>query len=136
MKGTINLSGFEEYFAQLREAEGNIDGVARDATYETAVVLQEEMRSLVPVLTGRLHEHILIDGPHTEGNIIWCEVGIIHKIEFTPKDVAIQANVIEYGSPSKHIQPEPFIRPAIDHKRKVLKNTLKTILRKYGIIVS
>ena len=130
-KGSFDLSGLQEYFEDLAAAEADVDAAARDVMFETALTVQEEMQTLVPVLTGRLHEHIQIDGPHTDGNYSWCEVGIIHDIAFTPKDVAIQANVIEYGNARQAAQP--FVRPVLRKGKKILKNAMQKILEKYGV---
>lgn len=126
----LELTGLEAYLEEIEKAGHNIDGAARDAVYEGAVTLQEKMQSFVPILTGRLFMHILIKGPITEGNFSYCEVGVLHDIAFTPKDVAIQANVIEYGSTRQSAQP--FIRPALRSK-KIVIDAMKAILEKYGL---
>ena len=130
-KGTMTLQGLDEYLEALANAGEDVDGAARDALLEGATVLQEAMQSLVPILTGRLYLHIAIDGPHTNGNYSWCDVGIIHDIAFTPKDVAIQANTIEYGGVRRAAQP--FIRPAMRNNKKIMLVAMQKILEKYGV---
>lgn len=129
--GKISLEGLSEYLEALAKAEADVDGAARDAVFEGALTLQASMQDLVPILTGRLWEHILIKGPITDGNFIYCEVGILHDIAYTPKDVAIQANTIEYGGTRRAAQP--FIRPAINKSKKVLVDAMRKILEKYGL---
>lgn len=127
----INLKGLSEYLEDLASAEADVDAASRDALFEGAQDIQDEMRSLVPILTGRLFQHIEVKGPITEGNYHYCEVGVIHDIAFTPKDVAIQANVIEYGSTRQAAQP--FVRPAIARSKKVIVEKMKQILTRYGL---
>lgn len=129
--GKFEMSGLEEWIAELEQAEKDVDGSVRDALFEAAQTVQEAMQDRVPVLTGRLWMHIKIDGPHTIGNYSWCEVGVIHDRNFTPKDVAIQANVIEYGTTGR--EARPFVRPAFRVNKNALINAMKKIRDKYGL---
>jgi len=129
--GKMELNGVADYLEALAAAGEDVNGVARDALFEVAQTMQEEMQGSVPILTGRLHNHILIDGPHTDGNYITVEVGIIHSRDFTPKDVAIQANVIEYGSARQEAQP--FLRPVFRKAGRLLKAAMKKVAGKYGL---
>jgi hypothetical protein len=115
---------------ELSQAADDIDAIAREGLFETALNMQEEMQNSVPILTGRLWDHILIDGPHSDGNYHFVEVGIIHNLAFTPKDVAIQANVIEFGSSRQAAQP--FLRPVFRKKKSIFWKAFQMVAAKYG----
>lgn len=114
MKGEFTIKGLKKYTEELEAAAEQVDPICRDTLFEAAQTMQEQMRERVPILSGRLYEHILIDGPNSNGNFHFVEVGIIHNLSFTPKDVAIQANVVEFGSARQAAQP--FLRPVFRKK--------------------
>jgi hypothetical protein len=136
------LKGFEAYLEDIQQAGLDIDGAAQRALTKGAPILQNEMLRLVPVgdaaegdeHPGNLKEHIQIDGPHQEGNVNFIEVGVIHDSSFTDAMTSIYGNVQEYGSPSKHIPPHPYIRPSIDTKRRLVMKTFKQSLVEEGFV--
>lgn len=133
----LNLSGLEEYMEAIVAAGDDVDAAAQEAIVEGALVIQKEMLDLVPVgkapkdpHPGNLKRHIQIDGPYIDGNFSWVDVGVIHKKGFTDKETAIYGNVQEYGSASN--QPQPYIRPGIDHGTPKARKKIIDVLRRRG----
>ena len=122
----LSTKGLEESLEALVALGRDIDDAAATALLAGCEVMQEEMKSLAPELTGNLKAHIQIDGPHQDGNYIFCEVGVIHKIEFTDADTARYANVQEYGSAST--PAHPYIRPGIDRARNKANRAIRDSL--------
>ena len=73
---------------------------------------------------------IEIDGPHQDGNFSFVEVGVVN----ADKEIAIYGNVQEYGSPSKHIKAQPYIRPAIDGRKAAVKRAIRESLKAEGFV--
>lgn len=127
----LSWKGFEDYLEALVEAGEEVEVIAKEGIGEALKTVQTDMQNLVPIDTGNLYNHIQVDGPHQEGNVIYGEVGVIHDIKFTDKDTAIYGNVIEYGSSS--VAAQPYIRPAISKNRNILKKVMKKIAERFGL---
>ena len=117
----LQTKGLAEYIENLQAAGKDIDQAAQRALGKGAVILQDEMQNLVPVDEGNLQAHIVIEGPFQEGNFSYVEVSVVNADAKT----AIIGNVQEYGSPSKNIAAQPYIRPAIDRKRAAVLRTMR-----------
>lgn len=131
-QGRFDLKGLGEWLEELALASDNVDLAAQETIFEAAVAVQAKMRNLVPIDTGNLYDHIQVDGPHQEGNFSWVDVGVIHDIGFTDADTAIYGNVMEYGS--ARVAARPYIRPALKSSRGVVRNALKKIMARYGLL--
>lgn len=129
----FETKGLAEYLENIQKAGRDIDAAAQRALMKGAAVLEAEMESLAPIDTGNLLEHIQIKGPLQEGNFNYVEVGIIHDASFTDAETATYGNVQEYGSPSKNIPAQPYIRPAIDRKRAAVMRLLRESLKAEGL---
>lgn len=129
-KARFDLKGLDEYIESLQQAEVDIDAAVQRALKKGGEVLEKEMDQRVPVDSGNLKDHINIDGPHQEGNFSYVEVGVVNADEET----AIYGNVQEYGSPSKNIRAQPYIRPAIDGRKNAVKNAIKESLKTEGFV--
>ena len=137
-KATFNLQGMAKYLEDIVQAGIDIDPAADRALQAGAQVLHPEMQRLVPVGNaaegdehpGNLKRNIVIAGPFQEGNLHTIEVGVLD----ADKETAIYGNVQEYGSPSKHIPAQPYIRPAIDGKKSATKKAIKQSLVSEGFV--
>lgn len=130
-QGSFTLDGLFDYLEQLAQAGEDVDGVVAEVITEGGVELQEEMRSLVPIDTGNLHDHIQMDGPERDGDYTFVDVGVIHDASKTDAETARYGNVIEYGSATTAAQP--YIRPALKRKKGVLKQTMQKVLTRFGL---
>ena len=74
--------------------------------------------------------NIVINGPFRDGNRNYVEVGVITDDAETAK----YANVQEFGSPSKHIPAQPYIRPAIDRKKAAAMRAIRESLKAEGMV--
>lgn len=129
-KAKFDLRGMSEYLEEIQQAGLDIDAAAQRALEAGGAVLEAEMDRLVPVDQGDLQNAIVIDGPHQEGNFSYVEVGVVNADVHT----AIVGNVQEYGSPSKNIKAQPYIRPAIDRKKSAVKNAIRESLKSEGFV--
>jgi HK97 gp10 family phage protein len=129
-RARFDLRGMAEYLEQIQQAGLDIDAAAQRALGKGGAVLETEMERLVPKDERNLEAHINIDGPHQDGNFSYVEVGVINADEET----AIYGNVQEYGSPSKNIKAQPYIRPSIDRKRSAVMKEIRESLKAEGMV--
>lgn len=136
-KATLNLKGLDEYLEELAKAGRDIDAASQRALMAGANVLLPEMLARVPVdrtskkrkPLPRLKSMIRIAGPFQNVNFNFVRVGVI----MPDKDTAIKANVQEYGAPSKNIPAQPYLRPAIDAKRRAVMRRIRASLKAEGL---
>ena len=126
----LQLKGLEDYLEAIQQAGLDIDAASQRALRKGGAVLEAEMDRLVPVDLGNLKANIEIVGPFQEGNFSYVDVGVIH----ADAETAIYGNVQEYGSPSKHINAQPYIRPAIDGKASAVKRAIRDSLKAEGMV--
>jgi HK97 gp10 family phage protein len=107
----LKTNGFDEYLEKIARAGTNIDASVDKALLVGGVVIQEEMITNTPLLTGNLAEHIQIKGPERDGNYHSIEVGLIHDSAFTDAETARYGNAQEYGSVKN--AAHPYIRPGM-----------------------
>lgn len=129
-RAKFDLKGMAEYLEAIQQAGLDIDAAAQRALLKGAVVLEEEMERLVPKDERNLEAHIVIDGPHQDGNFSYVEVGVVN----ADAETAIYGNVQEYGSPSKNIKAQPYIRPSIDRKKSAVKSEIRESLKSEGMV--
>jgi len=128
-KATLNVKGLDEYIEKIQQAGLDIDAAAQRALMKGGAILETEMEALVPFDKGDLKAHVNIDGPYIDGNYNFIEVGVVN----ADAEIAIIGNVQEYGSPSKNIPAQPYIRPAIDGKRAVVVKAFRDSLKAEGL---
>lgn len=139
-QGYFDLKGMSEYLEEIAKAGKDIDLASQRAIAKGSDILKVEMKTLCPIgdaakgdpHPGNLFAHIQIKGPIQEGNFNYAEVGVIHDAAYTDADTATYGNVQEYGSATNKAQP--YIRPAIDSKRRIVMATMKESLKEEGLI--
>lgn len=129
-RARFDTKGFEQYLEAIARAGEDIDAAADRALLAGAQVLHKEMDILVPKDEGNLQDHIVIDGPHQDGNLHYVEVGVVNADAKT----AIYGNVQEYGSPSKNIKPQSYIRASQDRKGAAVKKAIRESLKAEGFV--
>jgi hypothetical protein len=119
MKALFSSRGLEEYIEDIQQAGKDIDAAVQRALTAGGAVMLDGMRDMVPVDQGDLLKALVINGPYQDGNLISVEIGIDYD---APAEIHIIGGVQEYGSPSKHIPPQSYIRAAWDRfKRRTMK---------------
>ena len=126
----FELKGLDEYLEAIQQAGQDIDAAAKRALSAGAEILQAEMDILVPKDEGNLQDHIVIVGPFQDGNLNYVEVGVVN----ADAETAIYGNVQEYGSPSKNIKPQSYIRAAVDRKKSAVKKAIRESLKSEGFV--
>jgi len=129
-RARFELKGLSEYLEALQQAGVDIDAAAQRALMNGGAILEAEMEQLVPKDERNLEAHINIDGPHQDGNFSYVEVGVVN----ADAETAIYGNVQEYGSPSKNIKAQPYIRPSIDGKASAVRRTVRASLKSEGYV--
>jgi len=129
-KAKFDLKGMDEYLEQIQQAGLDIDAAAQRALEKGGSILEKEMERLVPKDERNLEANIEIDGPHQEGNFSYVEVGVVN----ADAEIVIYGNVQEYGSPSKNIKAQPYIRPSIDGKRNAVMKEIRESLKAEGMV--
>ena len=131
-KAKLTLTGLDDYLDALQRADKDINQVARAALAEVGGILQSAMIDRVPVDSGNLRDHIKIKTPTKEGDFNYVEVGIIHDVNYTDKQTAIQAIAVEFGSVK--MKAQPFVRPAIASSKNVVNNLVRDRLKCAGLV--
>ena len=137
-RARLDVKGLGEYLENIQKAGLDIDAAAQRALSEGAGILHAEMDHLVPVgdssegdkHPGNLRKNIVIVGPFQDGNVSYVEVGVVN----ADAETAIYGNVQEYGSPSKHIRPQSYIRAAVDNKAAAVKKAIRESLKAEGFV--
>lgn len=122
----VSTKGMDDSLEALAQMGRDVDEAAANALLTGCEVMQEEMISLAPELTGNLKAHILIDGPNQDGNFITAEVGVIHKKGMTDAETARYANAQEYGTSS--MAANPYIRPGAERSRGRASRAMRDVL--------
>jgi len=125
----LKLTGMEQYLEALQKAGADIDAAAQRALVAGGAILEAEMDALVPVETGNLKGQIVLDGPHQDGNYNFVLVGVVH----ADAETAIYGNVQEYGSPSKNIPAQSYIRAAVDRKAAAARKAIRESFKAEGL---
>lgn len=108
IKTRITTKGFEEYLEKIARAGKDIDRVSDEALGRAGEILLAGMRTRVPVDTHNLQNSLDVDGPKSDGNFHYVEVGVVNP----DAETARYGNVQEYGS--AHTPAQPYIRPTFD----------------------
>ena len=119
----------DDYFTAIEKAGKEINPVARAALAEVGVMLQADMISRCP--SDKLKPYIKVFTPSKEGDFNYLMVGYIRD---TPKEIAIAANSVEFGS--VHNAPMPHIRPAIRSMRAKVNAHIVAKLKAAGLVDS
>lgn len=116
VKGTITTKGFEEFLERIAAAGKNVDHAAATAVQAGADAAKAGMQRRAPKDTHNLEQHLVVDGPHQDGNYVYAEVGLIG----ADADTARYGTAQEYGTAV--MQAQPYIRPAlVEDKAKIRK---------------
>lgn len=130
MKATWELTGFEEYIAKLAGATDGINQVSRQALAESGKILQAAIVARCP--SEKLKPYIKIHTPSGAGDYNYVAVGYVRDIAYTPKEIAVAANSVEFGS--VHNAPMPHVRPAVGALRATVKNLIASRLKAAGYV--
>jgi HK97 gp10 family phage protein len=126
----LDVKGLDTYFEAIQQAGIDIDAASQRALDAGAKILQKEMDILVPKDTHNLQSNIVILGPFRDGNVNYVEVGVVN----ADAETAIYGNVQEYGSPSKHIKAQSYIRASIDRKKNAVTKAIRDSLKAEGFV--
>lgn len=118
----ISTKGLMESLEALSQLGRDLDAVAGEALLAGGEVLKDGMKRRVPKDTHNLEDHIIIDGPHQDGNLHYIEVGVIGADE----DTARYGNAQEYGTSSMPAQP--YIRPTVDEDKGKVSKAMKKVM--------
>lgn len=130
MKATWELTGFEEYIAKLEGATDGINQVSREALAEAGKILQVAIQARCP--SDKLKPFIKIFTPSGKGDYNYVAVGYVRDLAYTPKEIAVAANSVEFGS--VHNAPMPHVRPAVSALRAAVKNLIVNRLKAAGYL--
>ncbi len=130
MKATFSTTGLESWLEDIAQVGNDIDASAARALTAGAQVALTGMEELVPVDRGDLKDELKIDGPYQDGNLISIDVGLID----APKEIQIYGTVQEYGSPSKRIPAQSYIRAGWDRLKARVMQTIKASLKADGMV--
>lgn len=127
VRAKLETKGIREYQERLAQAGQDVDLAADQALEAGGQVLLDGMQRRVPKDTHNLEEHLVMDGPHQDGNFHYIEVGLSKRAD---AETARYGNAQEYGTSSHPAQP--YIRPTIKEDlrkaRKAMVDVFKNLL--------
>lgn len=121
---------FEEYRDAIEQAGKDVNVVSRQALAEVGDVLVSAMQAACP--SDKLRPYIQLYTPTREGDFNYVAAGYVRDLSYTPKEIAIAANSVEFGS--VHNAPMPHIRPAVRKLRGYVNQTIADRLRAAGLV--
>lgn len=130
MRAGWELTGLDEYISALQKAGKDVNTVSRAGLAEAGYMLKNAMVSRCP--TDKLRPYIKIFTPSAEGDWNYVAVGYVRDLSYTPADIAVAANSVEFGS--VHNAPMPHIRPAVSAMRSAVNNLLAAKLKAAGLV--
>jgi hypothetical protein len=121
---------FSEFADALEKASVNVNTVSRSALADVGPVLQSAMQAACP--SDKLRPYIKIHTPSAEGDYNYVAVGYVRDLSYTPADIAVAANSVEFGS--VHNAPMPHIRPAVRRLRTFVNKHIALKLQAAGLV--
>lgn len=121
---------FSEYAETLERAGADVNKVSRKALADSGQMLQAAMAAACP--SDKLRPYIKIHTPSAEGDYNYVAVGYVRDLAYTPADIAVAANSVEFGS--VHNPPMPHIRPAVSRLRKTINQLIASRLAAAGYV--
>lgn len=100
---------FSLYADALQHVHEGVNKVSREALDDVASVVQSAMQAACP--SDKLRPFIKVYTPSAEGDFNYKAIGYVRDLAFTPAEIAIAANSVEFGS--VHNAPMPHIRPTV-----------------------
>jgi len=104
----VSTKGLEDTFEKLAQMGRDLDAAAAEILMAGGQVLLAGMKQRVPKDTHNLEDHLIIDGPHQDGNFHSILVGLVN----ADAETARYGNAQEYGTSSMPAQP--YVRPTVD----------------------
>ena len=121
---------FSLYADALEHASADVNKVSREALADAGQILQSAMQAACP--SDKLRPFIKVFTPSGEGDFNYKAIGYVRDLAYTPKEIAIAANSVEFGS--VHNAPMPHIRPTVSRLRNYVKKHIAAKLKAAGYI--
>lgn len=130
------MKGLSEALENIVQAGKDIDAAAERAVQAGGEIVLGSMQADVPVgkapddpHPGQLKSFLEVSEPIREGNAVYVDVGIA---KGAPAEVHVYGGVQEYGSSSN--EPQPYIRPAFDKNKSLVRATMRETLEAEGLL--
>lgn len=125
---TIEFKGIAEYQKQLDALGKDSDKALKYAIYDAAGMIIEEIKAATPVDTGDLRDSLTLTPMVNKDGFVNT------KVEFAGYDRkgvpnTVKARVLESGSSRRRKQP--FVRKAVNRKKKAAQQMMQISLDKY-----
>ena len=132
LSASFSVSGVDELFRKIESAGKNIDTACKKAVEAAVPIVQKSMTAGAERHrdTGDVVNAIEALKAKQQGNYIYAAVGI----DLDKHPEAFEAVFQEYGDGHSPCFPDPFIRPAVDNNRKQINSTVKSTLKKEGVL--
>lgn len=130
MKSRWEISGLEDYMRFIEQAGKDVNTISRSGLAEAGNMLKNAMISRCP--SDKLKPYIKIFTPSAEGDYNYVAVGYVRDLAYTPAEIAVAANSVEFGS--VHNAPMPHIRPAVSAMRSAVNKLLAARLKAAGLV--
>lgn len=125
---TLTLKGLEDQLEQVAAAGRDVDAAAQAALQAGGEVLLDGMMRRAPEATGNLKRHIVMDGPHQDGNYHYVVVGVVG----ADAETARYGNAQEYGT--KSMPAHSYIRTTMDGDKARARAAMRAALKEAGTI--
>lgn len=126
---SFQVTGLEEYLKQIQAAGENVDDAVKEAIYESAKPIYEDIKDWVEKhkRTGATLKGVDLSDVQSEGNKFYVDVGI----NTDESENAWHAVFVEYGTPK--MAADPGIRTAFSSNKAKVKKIQREVLKKAGM---
>ena len=125
MRAAFTVKGIDEYLEKLRQAGEDLDAAVDVGLKNAAEILIAEMRARVPVDSGNLRDHLVVNGPFRIGDAHFVYV----ELDMIDREAMLYGVFQEFGTP--HMEPHSYIRAGKaagkSRARKALVDALNTV---------
>jgi len=121
----LDVKGLEEYLQRLVNAEKDVDACADKALAAAAPILYESILAGIPVDTGNLRDHLVLNGPYNAGNKHYIYV----EIDMQDREQMLYAVYQEFGTPTQPARS--YMRTGVSRAKKRASQAMQDVFEQY-----
>lgn len=125
MRAKLDVSGLQDYANKLVKAGADIDAAADQALTDAAQILYASILPRIPVDTGNLRDHLVINGPIRSDNRHYVYV----EIDLQDREQMLYAVYQEFGT-ARH-PARSYIRTGVQSAKSRASKAMQTAFEKY-----
>jgi HK97 gp10 family phage protein len=125
MKARMEVKGLEDYAAKLVKAGADIDACANKALAAAAPILYNSILPLIPVDTGNLREHLVVNGPIQKDNAHFVYI----EMDMQDREQMLYAVYQEFGTARQPARA--YMRTGVSRAKARASQAIKDVFEQY-----